>query len=239
MNNEEAEMSAYSVDSTSSTTAEGLICSLANMCDGAYITDGNGFNKFDTEFGHSLAKTAMLGKPWTHKQASAALKLLRKYQRQLGGKDFMDNWLNCPIFKNQPVDQLNNRLEHSRVLSSRDTTAVFTFGYDPDVVSAIKSIRGEHRNKKFWAAWDNTTRTWSVPVNEASISLIMDVAERFAFDVEQRFIDYLEKIREKTAESRTMLALNECRHVVISGDTITISVADARILEEFERELTY
>jgi hypothetical protein len=65
----------------------------------------------------------------------------------------------------------------------------------------------------------------------------MDIAERFHFKVEQRFTEYLEKVREKTAESRTMLALNDGQHVVVSNDIITISITDASILEEFEREL--
>jgi SWI/SNF-related matrix-associated actin-dependent regulator 1 of chromatin subfamily A len=52
---------------------------LSAYCDGARSLDGMGFNKADTEFGHSLAGYESL----TDKQAHYARKLVRKYQRQL------------------------------------------------------------------------------------------------------------------------------------------------------------
>jgi len=52
---------------------------LAGHCDGARSLDGAGFNKMDTEFGHSLASALRL----TQKQAKAGLKLVTKYHRQL------------------------------------------------------------------------------------------------------------------------------------------------------------
>jgi len=52
---------------------------LAGHCDGARSLDGAGFNKMDTEFGHSLANAPGL----TQKQAKAGLKLVTKYHRQL------------------------------------------------------------------------------------------------------------------------------------------------------------
>lgn len=52
---------------------------LAGMCDGAQEIDGMGFNKFDTNFGKTLAACSNL----TIKQALAGQKLVRKYQKQL------------------------------------------------------------------------------------------------------------------------------------------------------------
>lgn len=52
---------------------------LAARCDGAQSEDGHGFNKLDTNFGHSLAAAPRL----SDKQARAGQKLVRKYQRQL------------------------------------------------------------------------------------------------------------------------------------------------------------
>jgi SWI/SNF-related matrix-associated actin-dependent regulator 1 of chromatin subfamily A len=53
---------------------------LAAMCDGAAALDGCGFNKLDTQTGHSLANWSG---PLTPKQAKLGLKLVIKYQRQL------------------------------------------------------------------------------------------------------------------------------------------------------------
>ena len=76
-----------------------------------------------------------------------------------------------------------------------------------------------------------------MPVNETSIVGIMALAERFHFDVEQRFTDYVARIKAKTAPDAMMLALNGQQHVAVMGDSIVINVDDAAILAEFEREL--
>lgn len=231
-------MREWIVDPGSPHTAEGMICSLAGMCNHASTWDGAGFSKMDASFGHSLAQQASEGRPWSAKQAASALKMLRRYQRQLGGKDFMDGWLETPVFRQAPRDPSSDAAANDRRLTSQDSNAVFNFRYDAAIVQAIKTeIKGEHKGKRFWAAWDSAAKCWTVPVNETSIWSIMDIAERFQFEVEPRFTSYLEKVREKTAESRTMLSLNDGRHVVVARDTIMIAVADASVLGEFEREL--
>jgi hypothetical protein len=234
-------MTSWTTDANSPNTAERMIQQLAGVCNHASTLDGSGFSRLDSAFGHSLAQQASNNRAWSVKQATAALKLLRKYQRQLGGQDFMDNWLQSPIFCQKPIDPLERTTTDAtadRKLVSSQSDALFIFRYDAQVVQSIKTdLKGEHGGKKFWASWHPDKKCWSVPVNETSIAPIMDVAERFGFDVEQRFIDYLEKIQEKTQESRTLLSLNDNRHVVVVSDKIMISVADAAILEEFENAL--
>jgi len=234
-------MENWHVDPFATTTAEALICSLAGVCNGASTWDGSGFSKLDASFGHSLADKAANSRPWTTKQALAALKLVRKYRKQLGGDDFINKWLETPVFKMTPADQaFTKATDHpnSRKLYSQDQNAIFTFVYDADLVSAIKTtLKGEHKSKRFWASWDPIAKSWSVPVNETSIWNIMELAERFDFEIEPRFVDYFDKVKEKTAESRTMLAVNDGRHIVLVDDTIMISVNNAAILEEFENEL--
>lgn len=56
------------------------ICQLAMACDGASSKDGQGFNKTDAFFGHSLAKQAR----WSEKQYYFASKMLQKYKKQIG-----------------------------------------------------------------------------------------------------------------------------------------------------------
>ena len=225
-------------------TAEDMIRSLAGMCDGAFQIDGQGFNKFDSAFGKHLAEIAISGKAWSIKQATAALKLIKRYQRQLGGGAFMDAWLVNPVFATQPWDPTapvaatETALPvNDRKLTSRDDNAVFKFKYDAELVAAIKALRGEHRGRKFWAAWDAANREWTAPVNETSIAGIMALAEKFNFEVEQRFTDYVAKVQAKTAPDAMMLALNGGQHVGLMGDSIVINIDDAGILAEFEREL--
>ncbi len=52
---------------------------LARMCDGAVELDGHGFNRLDTQIGHSLAQWPVL----TPRQAALGRKLVIKYHRQL------------------------------------------------------------------------------------------------------------------------------------------------------------
>ena len=53
---------------------------MANLCDGSKTKDGIGFNSFDAEIGHHLARQERL----TQKQAALGRKILRKYAKQLG-----------------------------------------------------------------------------------------------------------------------------------------------------------
>jgi len=54
---------------------------LAGMCDGAFALDGCGYNKYDSPIGKSFATRRRL----TDKECDLALKILRKYRRQVPG----------------------------------------------------------------------------------------------------------------------------------------------------------
>jgi hypothetical protein len=237
----------WRVDPQAAHTVEGMIMSLAGVCDGAVQHDGQGFSGADTEFGHSLAQRAQQGRPYTVKQAQGALKLVNKYRRQLGGPVVVKNFLEQPVFKMAPLDPLAPKPEaeadaeqphNNRRLTSQDKLAVFQFPYNAEIVAAVKNIRGTHKGEKFWASWDGANKRWTIPVNESSINPIMQLAERFEFEVEARFTAYLERVNEKLAESRVHLALNEGQHVSLADDEIIISVDNLAILEEFKHVLT-
>ena len=55
------------------------IRALAGVCDGARAQDGHGFNTLDTRIGHELAGQSTL----TAKQAALAVRILRRYPRQV------------------------------------------------------------------------------------------------------------------------------------------------------------
>ncbi len=235
----------WRVDPQAAHTVEGMIMSLAGVCDGAVQHDGQGFSGADTEFGHSLAQRAQQGRPYTVKQAQGALKLVQKYHRQLGGADVVKNFLEQPVFKMAPLDPLAPKADvpadkphNDRTLTSQDKLAVFQFRYDPEIVAAIKNLRGVHKGVKFWPTWDPARKLWTVAVNETSIFPILDVAKRFGFEVESRFTEYADKVSEKLLESRMHLALNEGQNVSLAGDEIIISVDNLAILEEFKHVLT-
>lgn len=239
-------MQNWRVDPASPQTVEGMIMMLAGVCDGARQHDGQGFSGADTEFGHSLAQRAQQGRPYTVKQAQGALKLVNKYRRQLGGPVVVKNFLEQPVFKMAPLDPNSppqpkteaEKPHNDRTLTSQDRLAVIRFSYNPEIVTAVKAIRGTHKGEKFWASWDAGRKLWTIPVNETSIAPIMQLAERFGFEVEDRFRVYLERVNEKLAESRVHLALNDGQHVTLADGALVVSVDNLAILEEFRRALT-
>lgn len=233
----------WKVDPAAPQTVEGMICSLAGVCDGAHKHDQQGFSGADSMFGHSLAQRAQQGRPFTLKQAQAALKMINKYRRQLGGANVVAAFLKQPVFRMPPLDPqalADNVAVHNdnkRMLTSRDTTAVFKFPYDAELVTAVKAIRGQHRDQRFFASWDAANKVWHVPVNETSIGMIMSVAEQWCFAVEDRFLEYRRKVEAKTANSRMMLAMNGGQNIVVDDGMIQVAISDPAILKEFEHAL--
>jgi hypothetical protein len=224
------------------TTAEHMICQLADACNGAATHDSSGFSKIDVAFGHSLAERAKSGRPWTSKQAAGALKLIRRYQRQLGGRDVISQWITYPNFANMPVDATPAR--PNRKLFSEEKTALFQFDFDRDILSAVKQIRGSHKGEKFWASWDAARKTWRVPVNESSILQIIKVAQAWEFEVEERFEIYHNRVTSKLAhvmeaakESQVGTALGMEPGVCVTEDHIEVVHGDPMVLAQFKEML--
>ena len=229
---------SWKCDPSSEFTAEALLCKIAGVCDGAHTLDNQGFSGADVQIGHSMAQQAANGKAWSEKQAVYALKMITKYSRQIGGKEFVRQWMTNPVFRQMPFSKnVDSANKNDRLLRSKDKLAVFSFGYNTELVTAMKSIRGVHKGENFWNNWDPITKTWVVPVNATSIYLIMKVAEKFNFDIEQRFHDYISKLEDSVQEGKMMLAMID-QNVTVADDSIIVAVDDPAILEEFKNALS-
>lgn len=223
-------------------TAERMIMTLAGVCNGASTWDGAGFSKMDVSFGHSLAERASQGRVWSVKQAAAALKLITKYARQLGGKDQVRDWMQAPNFAQLPQDAAVKVTD--RKLISSEQLAVFKFTYAPELVTAVKAIRGEHKGVKFYPRWDGVNKYWLLDVNETSIKHIMQVARDWEFEIEDRFESYysrvqakLEGVREAAEESRVITTLGYLEGVHVQDGEISITHTDVHVLAEFQAAL--
>lgn len=224
-------------------TAERMIQQLAGVCNGAATWDGCGFSKMDVSFGHSLAQRGSQGRAWTVKQAVAALKLINKYSRQIGGKEFVQAWMQAPNFAIMPQDGAATKVV-DRKLTSQDQLAVFRFTYAPELVTAVKAIRGDHKGKSFSARWEPQSKSWQVPVNETSILQIMQLAREWEFEIEERFESYysrvqakLEGVREAAHESGVITALGYEPGVRVDHDQIQITHTDPNVLAQFQQAL--
>lgn len=221
-------------------TAERMIQQLAGVCNGAATWDGAGYSKMDTSFGHSLAQWAQQGRAWSVKQALLALKLITKYSRQLGGKEFVREWMQSPNFVHMPQDPENLSIPN-RKLTSQDRMAVFQFNYDPKLIAEIKQIRGEHKGRKFYPQWDSAAKVWRVEVNETSITSIMNMAREWGFEIEERFEVYYSRVMEKqqhmsslAEESRVLKSLGSEPGVHVVSGHLHIVHDDPRVLSHIQ-----
>lgn len=90
---------------------EQAISYLASQCDGAFNQDGMGFNGADTGFGHWLAELIKQQRPILKNHAQSALKMLRKYQKQLErGSLTLPQW---EAIEHQYPDRVDLRTELS------------------------------------------------------------------------------------------------------------------------------
>ena len=70
-------------------TLKDLLSAVVTRCDRAVELDGSGFNRLDTELGHSLAYI----EKWTPAQQHAAKKMLKKYRKQIEQSGLADDYL--------------------------------------------------------------------------------------------------------------------------------------------------
>lgn len=75
----EAAWAEYGITTEKMDAAQSMCQYLASVCDGAAAEDGQGFNKFDSQFGKDLASKPV----WTPKMYLAVTKMMRKYKGQL------------------------------------------------------------------------------------------------------------------------------------------------------------
>lgn len=232
-------MKKWNVDPASAATAEDMVMRLAGVCNHASTNDGAGFSKIDAEFGHSLAARAVANHAWTIRQAEAALVLIKKYRRQLGDTTNIEEWLKSPVFRNEPYQQdSKNTGKPKRILKKNGHNAVFEFGYDATLIKELKTrLAGEIGGKRYRPSWNPTSKTWEIPLNNASIPQIMQFAAEFGFSVMDDLQNYLDSFQENLTEDRFMLALNDNRHIVLASDKIIIIVDNPAIMEEFQHVL--
>ncbi len=145
-------------------TLKDALTFLANRCDGAHAVDGAGFNKLDANFGKSLARQEG---PLTQKQTDSALRMLRKYRKQLGNGGIDFEALKTRTEKAQR-ERLRTTRNYRGIVTLEGERFVLSFPYDPNLVEAVRSVPDRR--------WDSTRKVNTVP-----ISRCLEV-ERFALD---------------------------------------------------------
>lgn len=240
-------MKNYKVDAAAAVTVERMLQQLAGVCDGAASLDGQGFSAHDVAFGHSLANQSQRGQAWTVKQAACALALVRKYQRQLGGKQFIDQFLNQPVFACEPIDHtkpIGGTAESSstsdRMILLHDTNNFsIKFKYNAALVSAIKQhFRKQHHGRTFWASWTGTC--WTVPLNATSYQLLQQFAAEHQFSVSKQVHAAADAFAQADAAQQhdaALLRLNDGCNVTLVGNEMVVAIEDPTTMQQFVKYL--
>lgn len=123
---------------------------LAGVCNYASSLDGQGFNKLDTGFGHSLANQEG---EWTSKQLKSACSLVIKYHGQLPHIDIekVKELMNSLDIKIQKEDVVKKATMVVALLTDREGNhkLAITFSYDRKTVETIKTLEGRRWNPEF------------------------------------------------------------------------------------------
>lgn len=157
--------------------AQKAIRHLAGICDGAVAIDGQGFNGVDSNFGKSLAAQ----ETWSVRQAEAAIKMLKKYKKQLqsAGIDI------DALFDGKPVQvqvtpqnirptAQNTNNEKKATLEKGQIKIMFPFDYD--TLATVKSIPG----RRFQG--DKYPKHWTAPLSKEAAKILKDA--KFEIDPE-------------------------------------------------------
>lgn len=149
--------------------AQQAIKYLASVCDGAYEKDGCGFNGTDSRFGKSLAGQER----WTSRQAEAAIKMLKKYRKQLQKAGFNPEELEG-LFDGKPIERTAAPTrEHTRPTVEKKAVldnglVKITFPFDYGTLDIVKSIPGRKFHNK------ENPKYWTAPVEKKTVQILVE-----------------------------------------------------------------
>lgn len=145
-------------------TLHAAVSYLAGLCDGAIEQDGMGYNQGDSHLGKRLAMADE--SEWTDEEKSAAHKMLQKYKGQLADGGIDVTKIPKPkvpgYFKVARGERTfeEGAPKGSVIVGMEDASHLrVSFGYDPKLVSAVKTITGRQ--------YDGANKRWIIPLSSA------------------------------------------------------------------------
>ena len=168
-------------------TVQQAVRLLAGVDDYARSWDSQGFNKFDAEFGQSLASRR--DEYWTPKQLRSAWRMLRKYRGQLAdmGLAFDEipepadpitlpavTWVGRPEAPAAPRPGVIPGRRAHLVQSQGLRSVIILSPYNPGLVEAVKRLPGR--------SYDGASRAWTVPLDDESIPEVAEFLGNWKFD---------------------------------------------------------
>lgn len=151
---------------------------LSAVCDGAIEIDGQGFNKPDSGFFNSIAWVSCL----TISEQQEYRERLLKYRHQLGVEELSVIDYGQPDEEIVIIQKKEIRAKVVRdikkAVTVEDGIAKISFGYDEEMVYAVKQIPG----KRF----DWETKRWIIPVNPSNTKELKAFLEEYHFEFDEK-----------------------------------------------------
>jgi hypothetical protein len=151
-------------------------------------------NKWDSQLVYSFADQIGQGRGFTEKQATLALKILKRHYMDLSNhlKINIEQFLENPTYRYE-FRQLNSTKKIDIVSDPQwGRVAKVQFPYNEDYVGQIRKSRDELNH----AVWDKDEKSWIFSVTEANIQFLMNLAEKENFHVDEEFKKYVNQSKE-------------------------------------------
>jgi hypothetical protein len=166
-------------------TVEDLILTLA-------YGSGATVNAWDQKIIYSFADQISRGTGFTEKQATLAVKILKRHKKQLEGSlrlyigDFYEN----PVYK-FPLRTINNSKKISIISkNTRNKFIKVEFPYNETYITHIR----QNKDKLDLAVWDKEEKSWMFSLSENNLKFLMDLSIKEKFVVDEEFQGYCEQI---------------------------------------------
>lgn len=155
---------------------------MLEMCDGAQMVDGVGFNKFDARFAREMASK----NNWTYKQEKAVYDMLEKYEKQIMNH-FGIKYKEIKIVNKEEKKKAKNR----RVDYDEEKDVIYIkFKYNSDLVNAVKKISGRR--------WNNGRKRWEIgKLNKNNINQLRGFVKEYNFEVTDKAVEKIEESKDK------------------------------------------
>lgn len=151
---------------------------LAGVDDYATSLDGQGFNKFDAQFGQSLANRPW--EAWTNKQIVAAYNMIRRYKKQLAVQGFMVDLMPEPSLDALEVTAKEYKTHNPTVKHIDMEEGLITVQFQGlskndffTIKDAVAAIPGR--------VFVGERKLWTIPISQSTASMVADLAIRFDF----------------------------------------------------------
>jgi len=142
--------------------------------------------RYDVNFLDSVTDTTLAGNPLTDRQADLAVKILKKYQRQLAQKGIDTTPLSSPRYRHAL-----RLIDRSRRCYIDGENLVVRFPYDSAMIQQLRDLL---QNRQGSAVFDKNRKEWIIAPSEYNVNFIVAWAQANGFDIDPALHKLMDQI---------------------------------------------